>query len=115
MNAEQARDFCLSLPGAREDIKWGGARVFSVAGNKMFAIQHINGTNTLGFKVDQDLFLGYCDRPGIRPAPYLARAHWISLTEPYAASETELKELLTRSHQLVVRKLPKLIKASLLL
>ncbi|WXL27678.1 MmcQ/YjbR family DNA-binding protein [Ectopseudomonas mendocina] len=115
MNAEQVRAFCLSLPGAREDIKWGGARVFSIAGNKMFAVQHINGTPTLGLKVDQDLFLGYCDRPGIRPAPYLARAHWISLTEPYAASETELMTLLTRSHQLVVSKLPKLKRPGLLL
>jgi hypothetical protein len=26
------------LPGAREDYKWGGIRVFSVAGNKMFAV-----------------------------------------------------------------------------
>jgi predicted DNA-binding protein (MmcQ/YjbR family) len=115
MNAEQVREFCLRLPGAREDIKWGGARVFSIAGNKMFAVQHINGTPTLGFKVDQSLFLGYCDRPGIHPAPYLARAYWISLTEPYAASATELTELLSRSHQLVVGKLPKRQQIGLLL
>lgn len=77
----QVVDFCLSLPGAREDYKWGGVRVFSIAGNKMFAVLDLAGAG-LSFKVDSELFLGYVDRPGVRPAPYLARAHWISLAPP---------------------------------
>src|SRR5690606_7584077 len=79
MTTDQISAFCLALPGAREDIKWGSNRVFSVAGNKMFAILLFVGED-LAFKVDDDLFLGYVDRPGIRPAPYLARAHWISMS-----------------------------------
>lgn len=38
MSEAQVAAFCLSLPGAREDYKWGGIRVFSVAENKMFAV-----------------------------------------------------------------------------
>ena len=38
MTADQIAAFCLQLPGAREDLKWGSNRVFSVAGDKMFAI-----------------------------------------------------------------------------
>ena len=113
MNIEQIAAFCLSLPGAREDIKWGGVRVFSVAESKMFALLHLGGHNGLAFKVDADLFLGYCDRPGIRPAPYLARARWISMAVPYPLSDNELQALLTRSHQLVVAKLPKRLKLGL--
>ena len=41
MTEEQVAHFCLSLPGAREDYKWGGVRVFSIAGNKMFALQNL--------------------------------------------------------------------------
>lgn len=115
MRPEQIAEYCLSLPGAREDIKWGGVRVFSVAQSKMFALLHINGTDGLSFKVDDDLFLGFCDRPGIRPAPYLARARWISMALPYPLSDAELSELLRRSHQLVVGKLPKRLKLGLLL
>lgn len=48
---------------AREDYKWGGIRVFSVAGNKMFAVMDLAGAG-LSFKVADELFLGYCDRPG---------------------------------------------------
>lgn len=115
MTPDQVAAFCLSLPGAREDIKWGGVRVFSVAETKMFALIHLASHDGLAFKVDLDLFLGYCDRPGIRPAPYLARAHWISLTSPYSMGGEELRALLTRSHQLVVAKLPKRLKVGLLL
>ena len=66
MTPQQVADFCLQLPGAREDYKWGGVRVFSVAGNKMFALL----SEGLAFKVAPELFLGMVDRPGIRPAPY---------------------------------------------
>ena len=115
MTPEQVTAFCLSLPGAREDYKWGGVRVFSVAESKMFALIHLSATDGLAFKVDDDLFLGFCDRPGIRPAPYLARARWISMAAPYPLSTSELQALLTRSHQLVVGKLPKRLKLGLLL
>lgn len=113
MSPQQVAAFCLGLPGAREDYKWGGIRVFSVAGNKMFAVLDLAGA-VLSFKVADELFLGYCDRPGVRPAPYLARARWISMQPPYPMGCEELCDLLQRSHQLVVRRLPKRQQAALL-
>ena len=113
MSEAQVAQFCLSLPGAREDYKWGGIRVFSVAGNKMFAVLGLMGSS-LAFKVGDEVFLGYCDRPGIRPAPYLARARWISMQAPYPMGRDELTDLLRRSHQLVVRRLPKRLQVGLL-
>ena len=114
MGEAAVAQFRLALPGAREDYKWGGVRVFSIAGNKMFALQGLRG-NSLAFKVDKDLFLGHCDRPGIHPAPYLARAQWIILELPYPLGAEELQGLLQRSHQLVVSKLPKRTQVGLLL
>lgn len=115
MTPDQIAVFCLALPGAREDLKWGSNRVFSVAGNKMFAILDFLGED-LAFKVDGELFLGFVDRPGIRPAPYLARAHWVSMSgRQLPLADHELRELLTRSHQLVVRKLAKRLQPGLLL
>lgn len=114
MTDEQVAQFCLSLPGAREDYKWGGVRVFSIAETKMFAVLNLAGAG-LAFKVDASLFLGYVDRPGVRPAPYLARAHWVSVAAPYALGGDEIRDLLQRSHQLVVRRLPKRQQVGLLL
>lgn len=114
MTADDIAAFCLELPGAREDYKWGGVRVFSIADTRMFAVIGLRGDD-LAFKVGSDLFLGYVDRPGVRPAPYLARAHWISLSAPYAMGKVELQEALTRSHQLVVARLPKRRQIGLIL
>lgn len=114
MNASQTAEFLLQLPGVREDLKWGDNRVFSVAQNKMVAIINFLGQG-IAFKVDSDLFLGYVDRPGFSPAPYLARAHWVRLATPESISTQELQDLLTRSHQMVVRKLPKIRQVGLLL
>lgn len=115
MTREQVAAFCLQLPGAREDYKWGENQVFSIAENKMFAILNFLGDN-LAFKVDKDLFLGFVDRPGIRPAPYLARAGWISMScTKLPVSDSELRELITRSHQLVAGKLSKRKQLGLLI
>ena len=114
MSPEAVARYLLQLPGVREDRKWGNCRVFSIASNKMIAILDFIGDG-LAFKVDQDLFLGFTDRPGIRPAPYLARAHWISMAAPDLLTDEELQSLLRRSHQLVVGRLPKLKRIGLLL
>ena len=114
MSPDAVARYLLQLPGVREERKWGSNRVFSIAGNKMIAILDFMGDG-LAFKVDQYLFLGFTDRPGIRPAPYLARAHWISMAAPYPLADEELQALLRRSHQLVVGRLPKLKRIGLLL
>jgi predicted DNA-binding protein (MmcQ/YjbR family) len=106
MTTDEIAAFCLALPGAREDYKWGGVRVFSIAETRMFAVMGLRGDD-LAFKVASELFLGYVDRPGVHPAPYLARAQWISQSAPYAMGAEELQDLLRRSHQLVVERLPK--------
>ena len=68
MTPDQIASFCLSLPGAREDLKWGSNRVFSVAGNKMFAILDFLGED-LAFKVDHDLFSATSTAPAFAPRP----------------------------------------------
>lgn len=114
MNAAELSHFCLSLPGVREDLKWGQNRVFSVASTKMFALIDLTSSNC-AFKVEDHIFLGLCDRPGFRPSPYLARAQWVSLDFPYRLPSEELRALIRQSHQLVVAKLPKRLQAGLIL
>ena len=114
MNKDALAAFCRQLPGVKEDIKWGGVQVFYVDQSKMFALFNLN-KDGLSFKVEKELFLGYVDRPGIRPSPYLARAHWINMQPPYPMGAEELKDLLRRAHQLVVAKLPKKRQIGLLL
>lgn len=106
MKPETLRAVVGVWPGVTEDIKWGADLVFSVVG-KMFCVLDTGGSGRLSFKVEDERFLELTERPGVIPAPYLARARWVSVVEPHALAEAELHDLLRRSYQLVRAKLPK--------
>jgi predicted DNA-binding protein (MmcQ/YjbR family) len=65
------------------------------------------GSGRLSFKVEDERFLELTERPGMIPAPYLARARWISVIAPCELAEAELHNLLRRTYELVCAKLPR--------
>jgi predicted DNA-binding protein (MmcQ/YjbR family) len=106
VNIDQLRKLCLSFPAATEKIQWGDDLLFKVAG-KMFAITPLEPARVwLSLKVTPENFAELTERPGIIPAPYLARAKWIALQSRDALSPAELATLLRSSYDLVVAKLP---------
>lgn len=115
MNLKPLVEYCRTLPHVTEDVKWGNDLVFSIVGGKMFCVFSFeNDTFTgMSFKVDDHRFLEMTDRPQFIPAPYMARARWVSLTDQKGITRDELRTLLKRSHQLYFEKLSK--KAQLLL
>jgi predicted DNA-binding protein (MmcQ/YjbR family) len=106
MNFESAIALSRSLPGVTEDTKWGNDLVFSVGG-KMFAVTNLGEATGISFKVDDERFLELTDRPGIIPAPYLARAKWVYVEDAKALDDEEAAQLLRRSYELVFAKLTK--------
>lgn len=105
-------DFCRSLPGATEDVKWEVHLVFSV-GDKMFAIFDVGDGEPVRFKVDPGEFPILIQQPGISPAPHLARASWIRLEHPAVLPRDVLEDLLRESHELVAAKLSKRLREQL--
>jgi predicted DNA-binding protein (MmcQ/YjbR family) len=114
MNVPAIKKFCAALPHATGDIKWGVDQVYSIGG-KMFCVACVDAAAraTVSFKVDDDLFLSTTDRAGFIPAPYMARAKWVQVTDLKKISDPELKALITRSYQLVALKLTKKLRAEL--
>lgn len=104
----QLESLCSRWPGVTRDIKWGDNLVFSVGG-KMFVITHADGRDggRLAFKAADERFLELTDQPGIIPAPYLARARWVSVTEPSRFTTAELQALLLDAYVSVRAKLSK--------
>jgi predicted DNA-binding protein (MmcQ/YjbR family) len=114
MNYATLIGYCKKLPDAQWERKWGNTLAFMVA-RKMFALFILNekGKPTdLWCKVDDDVFLSYTGQPGIRPAPYLARAKWVAM-EPNAMSDAMAKETLRRARDLIFLKLPKRLQKEL--
>lgn len=113
MDFEAAKELCRTFPGCTQDVKWGADIVFSV-GTKMFAVTGSDApANGMSFKVDDERFLELTDRPGIIPAPYLARAKWVFVERADALSDDEAAQLLRRSYELVFAKLTKKLQREL--
>lgn len=114
MDFEAAKALCRTFPGCTEDTKWGADIVFSV-GLKMFAVtgDEVPATG-MSFKVDDERFLELTDRPGIIPAPYLARAKWVYVENAKALSDKEAALLVRRSYELVFAKLTKKLQREIL-
>ena len=103
-----------SLPGATVDIKWGADWVASVGG-RMFLVggPHPKAWTGLSFKVDDHRFLELTGLPGFAPAPYLARARWVRVSDATALPLADMKALVSRSHALVLAKCPKRLQREL--
>lgn len=114
VDVEWIRELCLSFPRTTEQVTWGVDLTFRISG-KIFAVTVLEPAKVwLSFKCSRENFAELTERPGIIPAPYLARAQWIALETKEALSKQELTELLRESYDLVFAKLPKKAREALL-
>jgi predicted DNA-binding protein (MmcQ/YjbR family) len=112
------RSYCLSLPHTTEHVLWGDDLVFKVGSNeiggKMYAAAALSPRGyRLSFKCTPDEFAELTERPGVVPAPYSARMHWVALEREDALSRAEIKRLVKLSYDLVFAKLTKKAQAEL--
>jgi predicted DNA-binding protein (MmcQ/YjbR family) len=112
VNIEQLRELCLSFPGVTEQIQWGDDLLFKVGG-KMFAVTPLVPAKIwISLKANPENFAELSERPGIIPAPYLARAKWISLETADALPDAEIAQLVRGSYKLVLATLPRKMRES---
>ncbi len=114
MDSSVLEKLCADWPGVSSSIKWDDDLVFSVAG-KMFVILCLHGPDRgrLSFKVEPERFLELSDQAGMMPAPYIARALWITVIEPQRFGDVALAAHVRKSYALVRAKLSKKIQSGL--
>jgi predicted DNA-binding protein (MmcQ/YjbR family) len=121
MDNERIREICLALPHVVETLNWGHRLVYWVGereiGGKMFATTDVEGTGTgvLWFHAGAERFHELLEMDGIIPAPYMARAWWVTMERWNVLRSREVEEELRRAHALIFEKLPKRTKAVLAL
>jgi len=103
---EKYNEFCKALAATTYVCQWGGAHVWKVGG-KVFAIGGWTREGTRGFtfktsELDYEILR---ERPGCRPAPYLASRgmKWIQHYAKPGLPDKDLKYYLTQSYRLVAR------------
>ncbi|GAB4091964.1 MmcQ/YjbR family DNA-binding protein [Flaviaesturariibacter terrae] len=112
MDRDSLRNACLALKGVQEEIKWEHDLVYTIGG-KMFCVTGMEGPVDFSVKVPDDSFEELCSVPGIEPAPYLARARWVLVTEKCSWKPSKKLELVQQSYGLVAAKLTKKARTEL--
>src|SRR5215470_3007958 len=112
---EWVRAYCLTLPHTTEKVRWEHNLLFCVA-EKMYCIANLepgNGPSKITFKCTPEIFSEMIEREGMIPAPYSARNHWVTVTEVDRFRQSELKDCIATSYELIVAKLPRRTQAKL--
>ncbi len=113
MNVEQARALLLKLPCVAETMQWGDNLVFWVGdkalGGKMFALMNLSADahGVVSFAAGPERFAELVEVEGFRPAPYLARAHWVAAERWDVIRSRDWTELFANAHAIVHGKLPR--------
>jgi len=105
MTYEEFNAFCGALPATSHVVQWGESHVWKVGG-KVFAIggwEDKLGMPAYTFKVNELSFEVLQNQEGLRPAPYMASRGmtWIQHYAKPGLTDTELKEYIRQSHQIV--------------
>src|SRR5882762_7397219 len=110
---DRIRRFCLSFPGATENMQWGEDLCFKVRG-KMFTVVDLSKGKEapICFKCTPEKFQELLEIEGIAPAPYVGRYKWVLLERANVLGSADLEDLIRQSYELVVAKLPKEEKKS---
>ena len=112
MDIEALQKICLSFPAVTEDIKWESNLCFCVGG-KIFCIANLEPPHTFSFKVKEEEYDELCQTDGFKPAPYLARANWVLVTDSSRINRNSLKNYLQQSYDLIKAKIPRKMREEL--
>lgn len=115
MTLDSLRDYCLSRPGATEELPFGpDALVFKVGG-KMFALTGLDSERlSVNLKCDpemaQELRAAYdCVQPGY----HMNKVHWNTVLLDGSVPDSRVRGWIDDSYALVVQRLPKKQQAEL--
>ncbi|MEO0363061.1 MAG: MmcQ/YjbR family DNA-binding protein [Pseudomonadota bacterium] len=115
MTRDEFNAFCAALPQTTHVRQWGDADVWKIGG-KVFAIGGwSDGEDAFTFKPSEIGFEVLAERPGVRPAPYMASRglKWLQQFAEDGLSDEELQAELAGSYERVAAGLPKKTRRAL--
>jgi len=103
--------FTRTLPATELVRQWGERSVAKIGG-RIYAVLAAD-PGELWFKTSPMSFEVMTELPGIRPAPYLARAGWVAVSDASPLDNDELEAYLRAAHQIIAARLTRKQRAEL--
>lgn len=114
MNAEDIRDFCLSLPGVTESFPFDDTSLVFKVMNKMFCLLSLEGNLALSLKNSPEKVIDLQERHSfVLPGYHFNKMHWMRVEVDLGAPENLVKLWIRESYDLVTKGLPKKLKEEL--
>ncbi len=109
---EHARQTLLQISRVAETLQFGDNLVYwtldKAVGGKMFAIMDTEAGqgHVLAFAAGPVRALELLEVEGVKPAPYLARAHWVAVEDWSVFSGAEIARELLAAHAYIFGRMP---------
>ena len=116
MNTEDVKQFCRELPGSEVSEKGPPANILTYkVGGKKFAYFKTSEPEQWRFslRVTPEQYLELTDQPGIKPARYMHRFHWISIVHVARLPDDYLQMLISDSYTRALNTLSKKARNSI--
>ena len=116
MTIETLREYCIAKPGATESFPFDSVTLVFKVGNKLFALLDTeNRPTTLALKCDPERAVQLRETyDAVVPGYHLNKKHWNTITINGSVPNSELREWIDHSYELVRKSLPKAVRAELM-
>lgn len=112
MTNDSIREFCMSLPMATEEVQWEEHLLFKIGG-KMFAIITLGG-HRCNFKTTPERYAELVEMTDISPSSHnMWKYNWVTTETLTALPDSEFRELLKESYDMIRGGLPWKLQAEL--
>ncbi|HEU4663179.1 MAG TPA: MmcQ/YjbR family DNA-binding protein [Dokdonella sp.] len=116
MDTRALKAFCARFPGATARVLAPPYNILLYeVGGKQFAYFKLSDPEKwrFSFRATPERFLELTAIPGIRPARYMARFHWVTIVDVRSVPAAYLRELVEWSYRRALATLPKARQAAL--
>ena len=116
LHTARLKALCASFPGATAQLYEAPSNILVYAvGDKKFAYFKTSKPEQWRFsiRVTPSRFVELTDVPGIKPARYMGRFHWVTIVNPKCLPADYLAELIDCSYQRALASLSKARRAAL--
>ncbi|WP_342646746.1 MmcQ/YjbR family DNA-binding protein [Mucilaginibacter sp. CSA2-8R] len=114
MNTEELRDYCLKKTAVTESFPFDNDTLVFKAGGKIFLLVSLDKGNSFNAKCDPERAVELRERfTEVQPGYHMNKTHWNTVYIDGSLTHKELCEMIDHSYDLIIKSLPKKLKAEL--
>jgi predicted DNA-binding protein (MmcQ/YjbR family) len=114
MNTEELRDYCLEKPAVTEGFPFDNDTLVFKVGGKMFLLISLDKSNSFNVKCNPERAIELREQyTEVQPGYHMNKANWNTVYMDGSLTRKQLCEMIDHSYDLIVKSLPKKLKAEL--